>query len=205
MSIGELLGVDNLYSEDNEAIVNRVRRDFVNDFITPFLSQVERIPKDRLGSSAVGDALEYLEIIPETLLMGYLMEGVTVEYREEDDEMTEVIRFGANTGRLLRAIRLVDGEMATRLKDEIRNLALQSHTPISSPHPGAKIGERSRVEARNVRTIEAFSEALMSEAGQLRAMYYRTETNTPSHQVKIESKSRAKSGTTPDSLDIYAE
>ncbi len=212
-AIGDLLGIENLHSGDNDTVVTRVKRDFINAFINPFLKKVQSIPKNSKWSPIIGDTLELLETIPEDLLVAYLMEDVTVEYSEDTDDRwssqevysTKVV-FGPHTSRFMKWIRMVDKEMATRIKEELFILAKQYYSSSlieSEAHPGAKIGERSRVNARNFRSIDTLSEALVASASSIRNKYPEQGTGLPSQALQIGTEE--KSVLPKNDLDLYAE
>lgn len=212
VAIGDLLEVENVHWGDNDTVITRAKRDFINDFIVPFLEKVETIPKNSKGSPVIWDSLELLEVIPEDLLVAYLMEGVTVEYSEDEGDRrssqevysTKVL-FGSNTSKCMRWIRMVDKEMAIRIKEELIVLAKQYYSSDSKSewHPGAKIGEKSRVNARNSRSISTLTEALLVNASQIRSKYPKQEMVSWSDMLKIWVEGKT---VLPDNqVDLYAE
>lgn len=212
VAIGDLLEVDNIHWGDNDTVITRVKRDFINDFIEPFLEKVETIPKNSKGSPIIWDSLELLEVIPEDLLVAYLMEGVTVEYSEDEGDRwnsqevysTKVL-FDANTSKCMRWIRMVDKEMATRIKEDLIVLAKKYYSSDSKSkwHPGAKIGEKSRVNARNSRSISTLTEALLVNASQIRSKYPKQEIVSWSDMLQIWAA--GKTVLLDNQVDLYAE
>jgi hypothetical protein len=235
MAVSDLLGVDNLHVNNNESVIGRVRKNFVRDFIFPFIDQANLVSQGRPNSQAIADAMQYLDIIPETLLMGYIMEGISLERAESEEENAEYIEgyeeydeyeeqaslmleyeenegqasleigYGSNAAVLMEAIKLVDPGMALRFEKEIRTLAIRDSERESIPYPGAKMGEWSRVNARNSRTIKTLSEALISEASDLRVIFPSVEIDSNQVQIRIKSDSGAKPAQKDEDINIYAE